>query len=151
MLKAAIETASLHHHRAMSNYQEIKAYDLSISLFDETEKIKTIDAFIFRFIKLQDFMSEKLFRRLLEAVGEYKDSMSLLDVLDKLEKLKVLKDVDQWIAIRKLRNQLTHEYPDNREDVLDGIKMALAYFESIGNLLQSIIDYSHQKRLLKET
>ncbi|MBT4451343.1 MAG: hypothetical protein HON46_16030, partial [Gammaproteobacteria bacterium] len=76
MLKAAIETASLHHHRAMSNYQEIKAYDLSISLFDETEKIKTIDAFIFRFIKLQDFMSEKLFRRLLEAVGEYKDSMS---------------------------------------------------------------------------
>jgi len=31
---------------------------LSISLFDEVEKIKTIDAFIFRFIKLQDFMSE---------------------------------------------------------------------------------------------
>jgi hypothetical protein len=43
---------------------------------------------------------------------------------------------------------LTHEYPDNREDVLDGIKMALAYFESIENLLQSIIDYSDQKKLL---
>ncbi len=148
MLKATIETASLHHQRARSNYQEIKAYDLSISIFDEVEKIKTIDAFIFRFIKLQDFMSEKLFRRLLEAVGEYKDFMSLLDVLDKLEKLKVLKDVDQWIAIRKLRNQLTHEYPDNAEEMLDGIKLALTYFESIGDLLQSIIDYSDQKKLL---
>jgi len=148
MLKAAIDTAMLHHQRARDNYQEIKLYDLSVSIFDEKDKVKTIDAFIFRFIKLQDFMSEKLFRRVLESVGEYKDSMSLLDVLDKLEKLQILKNVNQWVAIRKLRNQLTHEYPDNKEEVLEGIQMSLTYFEGIGQLLQSIINYSKEKKLV---
>lgn len=148
MLKAAIDTASLHYQRAKDNYQEIKTYNLSVAVFNDKEKIKTIDAFIFRFIKLQDFMSEKLFKRLLESLGEYKDSMSLLDVLDKLEKLQLLKNVDQWIAIRKLRNQLTHEYPDNKEEVLEGIQAAILYFKNIGRILQSMKDYSMHRKLV---
>ncbi len=148
MLKEAISTANLHFQRASDNFGEIKRYDFTAPIFDDKEKIKTIDAFVFRFIKLQDFMSEKLFRRLLEAIGEYKDSMSLLDVLDKLEKLRVIESADQWIVLRKLRNQLTHEYPDNKEEVVDGIKTALAYFDSISQILQSIVSYSQRHKLI---
>ncbi len=62
------------------------------SIYDDKEKIKTIDAFIFRFIKLQDFMGDKLFKEVLKSVGDYKDNMSLIDILDKLEKLEIIND-----------------------------------------------------------
>ena len=147
MLKESIATAEMHLNRANDNYLELQHYNFSLALFENKDQIKTVDAFIFRYIKLQDFMSEKLFRQLLESIGEYKDSMSLLDVLDKLEKLQLIDSADEWIAIRKLRNQLTHEYPDNQMEILAGIRVALVYFASMKQILHSIIDYSQQYRL----
>jgi len=43
---------------------------------------------------------------------------------------------------------LTHEYPDNEEDMIEGIKMALLYFEEIETVLQSITEYVENKKLL---
>lgn len=57
-----------------------------MDIFDDFKKIKTIDTFIYRFIKLQELMGEKLFKIFLDEIDEYKDNMSLLDMLDKLEK-----------------------------------------------------------------
>ncbi len=148
MLNESINTVKLHFNRASNYYNEVLGYTLSEEIFEDKDKVKTIDAFIFRFIKLQDFMSEKLFRRFLESVGEYKDSMSLLDVLDKLEKLEIIDNADLWIVLRKLRNQLTHEYPDNQQEMLAGIEMAVGYFESIGQILKTIITYSQNNKLV---
>ena len=52
MLKEAVETAYLHYNRALSNYEEIKNWTINEELFEDREKVKTTDAFIFRFIKL---------------------------------------------------------------------------------------------------
>ncbi|MGI6394585.1 MAG: hypothetical protein ACOX2F_07650 [bacterium] len=62
----------------------------------DNEKVKTADAFIFRFIKL-----------------------------DKLEKLEVVENGDEWLYFRKIRNILTREYPDNAEQISQGISSAL--------------------------
>jgi len=147
MLKEAVETAYLHYHRALDNFNELKELTLDQQVFDNKEIIKTIDAFIFRFIKLQDFMGDKLFKTFLNRIGEYKDTMSLLDVMDKLEKLEIITDADRWMEFRQLRNKLTHEYPDNQEDVISGIKLALEQFKEIGIILDNINRYSQLPRI----
>ena len=147
MLKEAVETAYLHYDRALSNYEEIKDWTINEELFEDREKVKTTDAFIFRFIKLQDYMGETLFKRVLESVGEYKDSMSLLDELDKLEKLEIVENAYEWMHFRKIRNILTHEYPDNAEQISQGIIAALTSFVSIGKILENIANYIKAKNL----
>ena len=74
--------------------------------------------------------------------------MSLLDVLDKLEKLEIIASADNWIDSRLIRNKLTHEYPNNTEDVLEGIKISLKSFQKISDVLQSINNYIKNKKLL---
>ena len=125
----------------------LKKFPVNITIYEDKEKIKTIDAFIFRFIKLQDFMGDKLFKDILKTVGEYKDNMSLIDILDKLEKLEIIKDADRWINYRAIRNKLTHEYPDNQEEVIEGINLAIMYFEEISLVLNSIKSYIKEKNL----
>ena len=74
--------------------------------------------------------------------------MSFIDVLDKLEKLEIISNSDNWINFRQLRNQLTHEYPDNISDIIDGINLAIDYFEVLKNDLYSIKEYINNKRLI---
>jgi len=63
VLKETLNTAYLHFNRAKDNYDEIIKQVIDLNIYQDKERIKTIDAFIFRFIKLQDFMGDKLFRR----------------------------------------------------------------------------------------
>jgi len=147
MLRESIDTAYLHFNRAKDNYDEIIQQPIDLDIYKDKERIKTIDAFIYRFIKLQDFMGDKLFKTVLERLGEYKDAMSLIDVLDKMEKLDIIADADRWIEFRIVRNKLTHEYPDNKEDIIEGIKLAMLYFKEISDILHSIKQYIQQKKL----
>jgi len=62
VLKEAVDTTYIHFNRAKDNFDDIKNFPLDLTIYDDKEKIKTIDAFIFRFIKLQDFMGDKLFK-----------------------------------------------------------------------------------------
>lgn len=70
-------------------------------------------------------MGGKLFKVFFDEIGEYNNNMSLLDVLDKLEKFGIIDDANKWIKYKKPRNQLTHEYPNNKDDIVDGIKLAI--------------------------
>ena len=145
MINDIIEKINLHKKRAKFALEEIKEWDdLDCDIFENFVKIKTIDTFIYRFIKLQDMMGEKLFRIFLDEIGEYKDNMSLLDILDKLEKFEIVEDSIEWMEYRKLRNKLTHEYPNNEEDIIDGIKIAIEVFVKIETILQNIIEYKNK-------
>lgn len=76
---------------------------------------RTLDQMILRFIKLQDTMGEHVLRGF--AVGvllEPLEDAPLSDVVAKLEKLGYL-TVKEWMVQRKLRNALTHEYPDQSD------------------------------------
>ena len=50
MLNEIIETTYMHFNRAKDNYNDIKEFSVDLTLYDDKEKIKTIDAFIFIFI-----------------------------------------------------------------------------------------------------
>lgn len=146
MTKEVLKKVNLHRGRLKLALNEIQDWkDLDADIFENFEKIKTVDSFIYRFIKLQDIMGEKLFKTFLNDIGEYKDNMSLLDILDKLEKFEIVEDAYQWMEYRKLRNQLTHEYPNNEEEVIDGIIIAMNSFEDIEAILVKIEKYIEKR------
>ena len=62
----------------------------------------------------------------------------MLDVLDKLEKLRIIDDADRWMQFRKLRNELTHEYPDNEEEIIQGIRLALYAFDETVSIIDKL-------------
>jgi len=146
MITDIIEKIELHQKRAKAALDEIVSWKSIDSMaFDDFEKIKTIDTFIYRFIKLQDMMGEKLFKVFLDEIGEYKDTMSLLDILDKLEKFEVLDNAYDWMEYRKLRNQLTHECPNNEDEIIEGIVLAIDVYEKIDIIFNNIIKYYDER------
>lgn len=91
------------------------------------------DQLLFRFMKLQDAIGERLVPGTLDALAEPYESWPMRDRLDRLERLGYL-DVQQWLRWRELRNRLAHEYPDApalREAQL------LAAIEGAGELLMA--------------
>jgi hypothetical protein len=87
------------------------------------------DQIIYRFMKLQDALGERLVPATLARLLETYEPWSMRDRLDRLEKLGFL-DVDLWLAWRDVRNRLAHEYPDAPElrhaAVLAAIRAAAA-------------------------
>jgi len=85
----------IHFSRVDAILPELKGYlPFCEDDFSDIEKIKTVDAFIYRFTKIQDKMGEKLFPAVLKELYEYKSNMALIDVLNRLEKLELLKSRD---------------------------------------------------------
>lgn len=82
---------------------------------EEARKIDTdpilaerLDAFVSRFGRLQDTVGDKLLPALLSALAEKPGPA--IDNLDRAEKFGFIASVDVWMEMRKLRNQMVHEY-----------------------------------------
>ena len=67
-----------------------------------------LDAFVTRFGRLQDTVGDKLLPAVLTALGEKVGAA--IDNLDRAEKFGLIESVDDWMVMRKLRNQMVHEY-----------------------------------------
>jgi len=141
IIKKILESIDLNFARADEYSEQISQMDLSNDPFANIENIKTIDGFIYRFSKIQDMMGEKLFPVYLKAVEEYSPSMPLIDILNKLEKFEIIDSEADWKYFRKLRNVLTHEYPDNEDDLIQGIKEALLVYPKVKMIYQNIKIY----------
>jgi uncharacterized protein YutE (UPF0331/DUF86 family) len=150
MIKDALKIAQIHLNRLERTIEEMQNLgDLDNIDFEDFEIIKLIDTFIFRFMKLQDYMGNKLFKAFLITVGEYTDDMSFIDILDKLEKLRIINSTEEWLKIRKLRNKLAHEYPDEFEEIKQDIKEALKYVDFLKDAYVKIKNYLLERNLLE--
>jgi len=147
ILEENLKVSHLHLERLKILSVDILQNNMLESL-EDFEAIKTIDAFVYRFVKLQDYMGQKLFKNFLKSLGEDYDSLSFLDILDKLEKLGIIPKADEWIQIRTLRNKLTHEYPDNISLVKDEIILAIEKIRNFEEVLRVISSYVKNKKLL---
>jgi hypothetical protein len=92
------------------------------SLGDKPELAEKVEAFVSRFGRLQDHLGEKLLPRMAALVGE--NNKSLLDTLATAEKLDLLPSADAFIAARKLRNALVHEYMHDAQTFLESLLAA---------------------------
>lgn len=148
MIENALNIAKIHLERLQKAKEEIEIKNIDTMDMENFENIKLIDTFVFRFMKLQDFMGEKLFKAFLIKTGDFRDNMSLIDILDKLEKLEIIDSTEEWIKIRQLRNKIAHEYPDEQEEVIKDIKEALKKVDYLGKIYRSIQDFLIKRNLL---
>ena len=81
-----------------------------------------IDAFVTRFNRLQDTLGDKMLPSLLAFNAENIGTM--IDNLDKAERFGWINSTDQWLEIRKLRNQMVHEYIEDLDILSDALNQA---------------------------
>ncbi len=149
IIKENLQIANIHLNRLKQASKEIESKNILKDFdIDDFEVVKVIDTFVFRFIKLQDYLGQKLFRHFLEEIGELYENMSFIDILDKLEKLGIINSSVEWIEIRKLRNKLKHEYPDELEAIKEEINVAMNKISLLEKALQNIEDYLKNKKIL---
>ena len=73
--------------------------------------VRLLDQILYRFLKLQDTVGDRLIETTLAELGEPSEDWPMRDRLDRLERLGFL-DAAQWAEWRAVRNRLAHEYPD---------------------------------------
>ena len=83
------------------------------------------NALIFRFSKLQDLIGAKIFRAYLDYSGFETASKTFFDILKEIEKENII-DIDTWDELRKLRNSIAHEYPQEEDEILESINLFLS-------------------------
>lgn len=99
------------------------------------DEVEHIDQFLFRFSKLQDTIGEKLFVLILELLQEENPkSKPFIDILNRLEQLELLEDKNSWLELRKIRNNIAHQYenePKQASEALNAIYAAKPILEII--------------------
>ncbi len=89
------------------------------------DQVQDIDQYIFRFSKLQDTMGDKLFRLVLQRYEGTNESLPFRDILNKLEKYGCINSAKEWTYLRKLRNEIAHQYDDEAEEMTQAINALL--------------------------
>ena len=94
---------------------------------DEIEPLlaERMDAFVGRFGRLQDTLGDKLLPTLLDALGEPRGPA--IDNLDRAEKFGWIDSADAWMAARRLRNLMVHEYIEDRQILSDALYTGHAF------------------------
>ena len=72
---------------------------------------RLLDQFAYRYTRLQDDLGARLMPAVLRALQEDVGPMSVRDRLDRLEQLGWLPSAEAWLALRRMRNAFTHDYP----------------------------------------
>ncbi|MEQ1601173.1 MAG: hypothetical protein HOP04_04010 [Methylophilaceae bacterium] len=74
-----------------------------------------LDQLSLRFSKLQDAMGANLFPLVLEISKEQGELKAFIDQLNRLEKINAIPSAEKWLILREMRNQFSHDYPNDPE------------------------------------
>lgn len=64
-----------------------------------------------------------------------------LDVLNRLEQLAILQSKDEWLRLRKLRNELSHEYSNEDEENVAVLNMLFDEIKTINGIFLGVRNY----------
>lgn len=133
-LAAALWEADRHRRilaEALAEWDRSPAADWQ-SLESDRGCVRLVDQMLYRFLKLQDAVGERMVPATLAALNEPCEDWPMRDRLNRLEKLGYL-DVDAWLAWREVRNRLAHEYPDHPELRFAALLAAIAAAHALLN------------------
>jgi len=106
------------------------------------EGIDRLESFGTKFARLQDTLVDKLLPALLLQAGERPGAA--IDNLNRAERLGLVSDVDQWLAARRLRNRLVHEYMEDPEDMAAALTEASHFTDTMHQARERISTYTHR-------
>jgi len=111
------------------------------------QNITDIDQFLYRFGKLQDVVGEKLFPAILMFLHEEKiHSKSFIDILNRLEKLEILDNKEDWFELRKIRNDLAHDYDDNPAEMALAINYIYEKKDTLESIYLKVRNFYNEKK-----
>jgi hypothetical protein len=148
ILKSIINECKTHALRMNSAYNKMlpglpvepqRIFNLSE---DEAEHI---DQFIFRFLKLQDAIGQKLFKVVLIELGEDVSSKSAIDMFNRLEQLEIISDYESWKELRDLRNDIAHEYEEDENEAAEKLNLLFDKKTQLERYLNDIVTYLIKK------
>ncbi len=124
------------------DYVELKAKDINDSLFNDFYNQRLVNSFLFSFIKIQDKIGAKLFKKILYELKEIDNlSVSMKDILNILEKLEIIDNTDDWDRLREIRNGLAHEYPSDIQERVDNVQLSLQGYELVKDIYNRLKQY----------
>lgn len=114
-LNHALQTCQGHAQPLMDALEDLERADLTPSDLDHLSKQdrRLLDQFAYRYTRLQDDLGARLMPAALKALGEDVTPMPMLDRINRLEQLNWLPSADEWIDLRRIRNEFTHDYPES--------------------------------------
>ncbi len=150
-LKTVVEVCKTHNQRMLYALDFLrKIFPLSSESYQalSQEQISHTDQLIYRFSQLQDTLGNKLFPLILQGLGEYDQRLPFIDILNKLEKLSVIESSDQWLSLRETRNLVTHEYPGNKKEIVDGLNELRLHSQYLSSALNKLLVYIRKREWL---
>lgn len=147
-LNQRIAICQLHHKRMMFAKNSISnIFPLNVESYLELtdEQISYTDQLIYRFSKLQDTIGNKLFPIILEGLQEDIEYLSFIDILSKIEKLGLVESSNQWLVLRETRNIVTHEYPFQVDDLIDGLNQLDEQIPTISKIWNGTRSYCEKR------
>jgi hypothetical protein len=107
------------------------------SLDDYPDEAERVEAFVGRFGRLQDTLGDKLLPAYFAALGE--EVGAVIDNLDRAERLGLIASADDWLAIRKLRNQMVHEYIEDPVILASALQMGHEFVPALVGVADALV------------
>jgi len=104
----------------------------------QDEEVKNIDQFLFRFSKMQDTIGDKIFKTILQEYNPDFQKLTFLDFLHELEKREIISSAEDWIILRKVRNNIAHQYDDEPEEMSKAINDIFAQFSTLKQIFEDL-------------
>ncbi|MGB4359443.1 MAG: hypothetical protein WBJ19_03390 [Rhodoferax sp.] len=123
-----IQTVCQGHAEALSEaLQDMQLRALSADDYSHMSKSdrRLLDQFAYRYTRLQDDMGARLMPAVLKVLGEDIAPLSAIDRFTRLEQLGWLPSADEWLTLRQIRNQFSHDYPDSPVERFERLQAAV--------------------------
>jgi hypothetical protein len=76
-------------------------------------------------------LGDKLFRLILNEYEPGDEAVPFIDMLNKLEKLGFMTSAKEWMSLWKIRNEISHQYDDEPEEMSQAINNILNHKDII--------------------
>lgn len=122
------QTVCQGHAEALSEaLQDMQLRALSADDYSHMSKSdrRLLDQFAYRYTRLQDDMGARLMPAVLKVLGEDIAPLSAIDRFTRLEQLGWLPSADEWLTLRQIRNQFSHDYPDSPVERFERLQAAV--------------------------
>ncbi len=118
---------------------------------DDPDVLEKYEALTSRFARLQDLLI-KPFRSIAFLEMEEERTERIPDLLNLMEKRGIIHSANDWVIMRRLRNAITHEYWDTKDEQKELLDSVYRYSETLQNTVKRLTDYADalKKRLLDE-
>nr|VFK11247.1 MAG: hypothetical protein BECKLPF1236B_GA0070989_102127 [Candidatus Kentron sp. LPFa] len=140
-LMQSIAVCQTHREALQDALTDLKGRKIGLDDLNRLDKAdrRLLDQFAYRYTRLQDDMGARLIPNILRALSEEITAMPTVDRLSRMEQLGWLESAEEWSELRQVRNEFTHDYPDDAHERLARLQLAMVCGERISQIYERFV------------